>query len=245
MKQQSSVLSVPLKVAPALTQLIAIGSVAIGVATILPIAPAQAASLTGGELDFSGKTSGFFSSLRPTTTTLANTFSIDFNQNISGVAQPGTIDSTTGPFTTLFPSTTGTFNPASSTGSFEYVSGSTTTPFYYKLTNDLVFSFTNGVNLTIGSGTTFLGSIIGSTPSSQNASFQVANYVGSFFSNGAAPVDLESLAFNFNDTIGKTGGYTVQAVSVTVPEPFTVIGSIVGGTAALRMRKKLKATTKA
>lgn len=29
-----------------------------------------------------------------------------------------------------------------------------------------------------------------------------------------------------------------------VPEPFTIIGTLIGGTAALRMRKKLKATTK-
>ena len=30
-------------------------------------------------------------------------------------------------------------------------------------------------------------------------------------------------------------------VSTAVPEPFTIIGTLVGGTAALRMRKKLKA----
>jgi hypothetical protein len=29
-----------------------------------------------------------------------------------------------------------------------------------------------------------------------------------------------------------------------VPEPFTIIGTIIGGTAAFRMRKKLKAITK-
>jgi hypothetical protein len=31
---------------------------------------------------------------------------------------------------------------------------------------------------------------------------------------------------------------------VSIPEPFTIIGTLVGGTAALRMRKKLKSTTK-
>jgi hypothetical protein len=29
-----------------------------------------------------------------------------------------------------------------------------------------------------------------------------------------------------------------------VPEPFTIIGTLVGGTAALRMRKKLRSTAK-
>jgi hypothetical protein len=37
-----------------------------------------------------------------------------------------------------------------------------------------------------------------------------------------------------------TGGTGATAV----PEPFTVVGTLIGGTAALRMRKKLKATTK-
>jgi hypothetical protein len=44
------------------------------------------------------------------------------------------------------------------------------------------------------------------------------------------------------------GGTTLGAASFgayqSVPEPFTVIGSIIGGTAAFRMRKKLKSTNK-
>jgi hypothetical protein len=43
--------------------------------------------------------------------------------------------------------------------------------------------------------------------------------------------------------LGITIGYDAPAPTPTaVPEPFTVIGTIVGGTAALRMRKKLKST---
>ena len=38
---------------------------------------------------------------------------------------------------------------------------------------------------------------------------------------------------------------SAPADPTTVPEPFTVIGSLIGGTAAFRMRKKLKATSKA
>jgi hypothetical protein len=36
----------------------------------------------------------------------------------------------------------------------------------------------------------------------------------------------------------------VSSGSTSVPEPFTIIGTLVGGTAALRMRKKLKANSK-
>ena len=34
---------------------------------------------------------------------------------------------------------------------------------------------------------------------------------------------------------------TLEVDAMPVPEPFTIIGTIIGGTAALRMRKKLKA----
>lgn len=37
---------------------------------------------------------------------------------------------------------------------------------------------------------------------------------------------------------------TNKVASTTVPEPFTIIGTLVGGTAAFRMRKKLKAVAK-
>lgn len=40
------------------------------------------------------------------------------------------------------------------------------------------------------------------------------------------------------------GTLSQVAPATAVPEPFTIIGTLVGGTAALRMRKKLKATTK-
>jgi hypothetical protein len=41
-----------------------------------------------------------------------------------------------------------------------------------------------------------------------------------------------------NDPLG--GSYNATAAAQQVPEPFTIIGTLVGGTAALRMRKKLK-----
>jgi hypothetical protein len=43
-----------------------------------------------------------------------------------------------------------------------------------------------------------------------------------------------------------TVGNAAQVVQrQEVPEPFTIIGTLVGGSAALRMRKKLKSNTEA
>jgi hypothetical protein len=41
-----------------------------------------------------------------------------------------------------------------------------------------------------------------------------------------------------------TGTFATKVTAQKIPEPFTIIGSLVGGAAALRMRKKLKATSK-
>ena len=37
---------------------------------------------------------------------------------------------------------------------------------------------------------------------------------------------------------------SINPDATAVPEPFTIVGTLIGGTAALRMRKKLKAATK-
>lgn len=62
------------------------------------------------------------------------------------------------------------------------------------------------------------------------------------FGNTAAGVDI----FGFDNL---TVGTPLQVIGFnsaqSVPEPFTVIGSLIGGTAAFRMRKKLKSTNKA
>ena len=54
--------------------------------------------------------------------------------------------------------------------------------------------------------------------------------------------DLSLLA---GDLSGFASRVDTRATATAVPEPFTVIGSIIGGTAAFRMRKKLKASNKA
>jgi hypothetical protein len=47
----------------------------------------------------------------------------------------------------------------------------------------------------------------------------------------------------YSNTISGAGNITAVA-STSVPEPFTIIGTLVGGTAAMRMRKKLKFVNK-
>lgn len=68
--------------------------------------------------------------------------------------------------------------------------------------------------------------------------------IGVSFSGIARSVDFggtaNQIAFD-NITLGAA----IPGGGTKVPEPFTIIGTLVGGTAALRMRKKLKATTKA
>jgi hypothetical protein len=48
------------------------------------------------------------------------------------------------------------------------------------------------------------------------------------------------------DTGNNSGAYVVSgsinSASTAVPEPFTIIGTLIGGTVATRLRKKLKAT---
>jgi hypothetical protein len=73
--------------------------------------------------------------------------------------------------------------------------------------------------------------------SSQQFGFEptisISNPTGTFVGNGVT---------NTYQTDLLLGSYNATAVASTtsVPEPFTVIGTLVGGTAAFRMRKKLK-----
>ena len=75
--------------------------------------------------------------------------------------------------------------------------------------------------------------------------------------NGADSTPLSLTSFNFAvDNLDSSnllnpspdGSYSLVASvappTTAVPEPFTIIGTIVGGTAAIRTRKKLKAAAK-
>ncbi len=63
--------------------------------------------------------------------------------------------------------------------------------------------------------------------------------------NGASQLLLgindDVFADNSGSIIATIGG--TRAASTAVPEPFTIVGTLIGGTAALRMRKKLKSSS--
>ncbi len=66
------------------------------------------------------------------------------------------------------------------------------------------------------------------------------------YANGAYPGGNFSDGFNTGTSFfGRTSAYAVDILNVNnttptaVPEPFTIVGTLIGGTAALRMRKKL------
>lgn len=206
--------------------LVAICGLAIGATTAISAAPASAVTFNTGELDFGVFTSPFATAVNPVP---GNTVAVTFNP--SGTAS---ILNSTQSFTTSFnPGTIGVTAPSSV--SLAYVS-----PTSYRLANDLVINFANNVGFTLRQNSTFA-----LTPSTNNGiltgnSFQLANNAGSFFTSGADITNIPTLAFSFNDTGLASGGlYIAQASPTAVPEPFTIIGTLVGGTAALRMRKKL------
>ena len=86
------------------------------------------------------------------------------------------------------------------------------------------------------------------------------SYNGSNSDTGSltATIDLSSFAgsairtsflWNIPESFTGPGNFQLDNVkiaagSTAVPEPFTIIGTLVGGTAALRMRKKLKSANK-
>lgn len=69
---------------------------------------------------------------------------------------------------------------------------------------------------------------------------------GAFLDGGSNSLSANSLNSNVlgRYTFNARNGEVVVPPSTNVPEPFTIIGTIIGGTAAVRMRKKLKITNK-
>jgi hypothetical protein len=72
------------------------------------------------------------------------------------------------------------------------------------------------------------------------------------FGNNSAGFGTVATPFNGAGTFqGRTSAYAFQIVNVNnttsataVPEPFTIVGTLIGAGTALRMRKRLKATNK-
>jgi hypothetical protein len=204
-------------------QVVAASSLAVGVAAIIPAAPAGAVLLNSGNFSFADGTTDFFTSVGQ------NSYTVNFN-NTSGAAF---INSATGAFSSSFaPGSTPAVTP--STGTFNLVSGNV-----FSLASPLSFNFpVNGVNVSINSGSTFTRTFNNGTSGVGFADLSVNGQVA----NADGTVNLQGLSFTFNDNPSPGGGsysVTLSPNNPLVPEPFTVIGTIVGGTAAFRMRKKL------
>lgn len=201
-------------------KVVAASSLAVGIAAMMPAAPAGAVLLNNGNFSFADGTTDFFNSLGQ------NSYTVNFN-NTSGAAF---INSATGAFSSTFaPGSTPAVTP--STGTFNLVSGNV-----FSLAAPLSFNFpVNGVNVTIDAGSTFTR-----TFNSTAAGVGFADLaVGGRVSNADGSVIVQGLSFTFNDNPIPGGGSYSVTLAPTVPEPFSVIGTIVGGTAAFRMRKKL------
>lgn len=218
--------------ASSVARLLAVGAIASGSITAISVAPASAVLLNTGNLSISDGTSDFYAAGNPNVYSVTfNPFNLAFSSGVSGSFTPFFSNGGT---STLSPST-GTFNRVGATE-------------VYSLAAPLDFSFTNGVTISFNTGSTFL------------RTFNNANGVG-FVSNGPLSaraingldiVNVEAEAFTFSDanqdpTVfgGGTYGFTIAPIAATaIPEPFTIIGTLVGGTAALRMRKKLSDAAK-
>jgi hypothetical protein len=108
-------------------------------------------------------------------------------------------------------------------------------------------------NGSIGFAKLFLANVANGLGSSSPAtSLSASGNVGSLFAAGIP--DGTVLQFLVNDTVYRDNGgsfgatlelsNSIVAPTASVPEPFTIIGTLVGGTAAFRMKRKLKLAAK-
>ena len=214
-----------------LAKLVAIGT---GVAAIFSAVPASAATFNGGQLSFTGSTSDFYTQLN--STAVGGNFTIDFNtpsNSTSIFSNDLTVPSGTNTASSLTPFS---FQSISSpSGTFTRNSAST-----FTLSNTLSFAFGSGTTVNIASGNPF--SLNTLTSGAVNFGFTNGNGIGTIL-NGTDGITAKVLSFTVGDGATTGGGnYGIVAGPVdptAVPEPFTVIGTLVGGAAALRMRKKL------
>jgi hypothetical protein len=206
--------------------LLAICGLAIGACTAISAAPAGAVALNTGGVTISDGAVDFYAAGTPASysVTFNPTPGIAFSSNVSGSYVP------------FFPNF-GTLPVATSTGTFNRV-GATEN---YSLASTLNFSFSGGSTIiAIDGGNIFTRSI-----SATGIDFSGTNLTGRVINNVTTTdnLALPTVALTFNDLATPGGGgYTLSVSPTAVPEPFTIIGTLVGGTAALRMRKKLIAT---
>ncbi|WP_373542883.1 PEP-CTERM sorting domain-containing protein [Chamaesiphon sp.] len=114
-------------------------------------------------------------------------------------------------------------------------SGTITSTSSFTFANGGSLSFDYGTNGSPTSADVFLGTtLLGALTTPSGSSFTPQSFT---IASG------ESGALSFVSTNGGFGGIVldnIQLSSTAVPEPFTIIGTLVGGTAAIRLRKKLK-----
>ncbi len=121
--------------------------------------------------------------------------------------------------------------------------------FAFKAGDVVTLSFNYGANAGTAANPRFATVSLGSYLSNQFSEFYTApgvfksqSYQFTVGSAGSA-----QLSFLSNSTVPAANGIIIDNVVLdvtSVPEPFTIIGTLVGGTAALRMRKKLKLAAK-
>jgi hypothetical protein len=86
---------------------------------------------------------------------------------------------------------------------------------------------------------------VGSSTPTTNLSLNNVS-LASIFGTGLNNGTVLEFRVNDSDNFNNLGAFTVSSPIATtaVPEPFTIIGTVIGGTVALRMRKKLKCSGK-
>jgi hypothetical protein len=216
-------------------KLIAATSLVTSIASAMTTAPAEAVrfdTIPNSELSFGVSTSSFSSNVNPSAP--SNTFSVTFDPNFQA-----SIFVATGSFSPTFTGGT-TISSNSPTATFTNQGGSV-----YNLNQDLNILLGGSTTFTIGQNSKFTETDIFSGTTKVGASLQLANVVGAKFVNGSDTTNIPTLSFSFNDTGLPSGGlYISQSSPTLVPEPFTIVGTIMGGVTALRMRNKFNKITK-
>ena len=222
--------------------IVAVSSLAIGIAASISAAPAQAVSITSGLLSFNdGALNTNVVGGGSITPVAGNRFTVNFNP-----VNFATVQEATGSFATAGLSI-GPRYIASSSADYLFSGGNT-----YTQLGDLVFNLGQQVTanpsvarLTVGAGSIFSTSTVANSTTfaflSGNTAF-VTQPDGILSQLSVQPNDfrftVDNLASN-NPALTSIPNGAYSLATTAVPEPFTIIGTIIGGTAAFRMRKKL------
>ncbi|PSB57342.1 PEP-CTERM sorting domain-containing protein [Chamaesiphon polymorphus] len=95
---------------------------------------------------------------------------------------------------------------------------------------------------TLLTGPVTLGSIFGSSFTATSLKFKIAAEEFALGAQSASSISTVGSFASVPNVYTLTGSISQAGGATAVPEPFTIIGTLIGGTAALRMRKKLKST---